>query len=123
ISGLLPQITRLFPNLGVGGLLGANEQRLSSLVDIPGCLTQVFRSLVPLVAKPSQRLREIACLICSPPIPSLIHCSITLVVNHLMEIDKSLESPQVGLLYQGFYQGIKTYMNVGHLFYVYQGVL
>nr|XP_023926207.1 uncharacterized protein LOC112037603 [Quercus suber] len=46
ISGLLPQITRLFPNLGVGGLLGANEQRLSSLVDIPGCLTQVFRSLV-----------------------------------------------------------------------------
>ena len=32
ISGLLPQITRLFPNLGAGGLLG--------------CLTQVFGSLV-----------------------------------------------------------------------------
>ena len=46
ISGLLPQITRLFPNLGAGGLSGANGQCLSSLVDIPGCLTQVFGSLV-----------------------------------------------------------------------------
>ncbi|KAK7824491.1 hypothetical protein CFP56_034300 [Quercus suber] len=39
--------------------------------------------LAPLVVKPSRRLREIACLICSPPIPSLLLCSITLVVNHL----------------------------------------
>ncbi|KAK7840967.1 hypothetical protein CFP56_016051 [Quercus suber] len=46
ISGLLPQITRLFPNLGAGGLSGANGQCLSSLVGIPGCLTQVFGSLV-----------------------------------------------------------------------------
>ena len=46
ISGLLPQITRLFPNLGAGGLSGANRQCLSSLVGIPGCLTQVFGSLV-----------------------------------------------------------------------------
>ena len=45
ISGLLPQITRLFPNLGAGGLSGANGQCLSSLVDIPGCLTQIFGSL------------------------------------------------------------------------------
>ena len=46
ISGLLPEITRLFPNLGAGGLSGANGQCLSSLVDIPGCVTQVFGSLV-----------------------------------------------------------------------------
>ncbi|KAK7831454.1 hypothetical protein CFP56_027424 [Quercus suber] len=46
ISGLLPQITRLFPNLGAGGLSRANRQCLSSLVDIPRCLTQVFGSLV-----------------------------------------------------------------------------
>ena len=46
ISGLFPQITRLFPNLGAGGVSGANGQCLSSLVDIPGCLTQVFGSLV-----------------------------------------------------------------------------
>ena len=46
ISGLLPQITRLFLNLGAGGLSGANGQCLSSLVDIPRCLTQIFRSLV-----------------------------------------------------------------------------
>ena len=46
ISRLLPQITKLFPNLGVEGLSGANGQCLSSLVDIPGCLTQVFGSLV-----------------------------------------------------------------------------
>ncbi|XP_030945936.1 uncharacterized protein LOC115970440 [Quercus lobata] len=46
ISGLLPQITRLFPNLGAGGLSGENGQCFSSLVDIPGCLTQVFGSLV-----------------------------------------------------------------------------
>ena len=46
ISGLLPQITRLFLNLGAGGLSGANGQCLSSLADIPGCLTQVFGSLV-----------------------------------------------------------------------------
>ena len=46
ISGLLPEITRFFPNLGIGGLSRANGQCLSSLVDIPGCLTQVFGSLV-----------------------------------------------------------------------------
>ena len=46
IFGLLPQITRLFPKLGVGEILGANGQCLSSLVDIPRCLTQVFCSLV-----------------------------------------------------------------------------
>ena len=46
IPELLPQITRLFPNLGAGGLSGANGQCLSSLGDIPGCLTQVFGSLV-----------------------------------------------------------------------------
>ncbi|KAK7837290.1 hypothetical protein CFP56_021422, partial [Quercus suber] len=119
IFGLLPQITRLFPKFGAGGLLGVNGQRLSSLVDIPGCLTQVFRSLVPLVAKPSRRLREIACLICSPPIPYLLLCLITIVVNHLKETYRSLKSQQVRPLYQGFYRGIKTYRNVGHLFQVY----
>ena len=46
ISGLLPEITRFFPNLGIGGLSRANGQCLSSLGDIPGCLTQVFGSLV-----------------------------------------------------------------------------
>ena len=36
----------MFPNIGAGGLSRANGQCLSSLVDIPGCLTQVFGSLV-----------------------------------------------------------------------------
>ncbi|KAK7834295.1 hypothetical protein CFP56_024730, partial [Quercus suber] len=43
---ILPQINRLFPNLGAGGLSRENGQCLSSLVDIPRCLTQVFGSLV-----------------------------------------------------------------------------
>ncbi|KAK7824497.1 hypothetical protein CFP56_034299, partial [Quercus suber] len=46
ISGLLPQITRFFASLGVGGLSRANGKCLSSLVDIPRCLTLVFGSLV-----------------------------------------------------------------------------
>ena len=36
----------MFPNIGAGGLSRENGQCLSSLVDIPGCLTQVFGSLV-----------------------------------------------------------------------------
>ncbi|KAL0014154.1 hypothetical protein SO802_001223 [Lithocarpus litseifolius] len=43
---------------------------------------------------PSRRLKKIACLNCSPPIPSLLHYSITRVVNHLKEIDRSLDSPR-----------------------------
>jgi len=42
---LLPQKTGLFPNLGGGVLLGANGQCLLSIVNIPGCLTQVYGSL------------------------------------------------------------------------------
>ena len=72
---------------------------------------------------PSRRLKKIACLNCSPPIPSLLHCSITRVVNHLKEIDRSLDSPRARLLSQSFYLRIKTYNNAGNFFQVYKGVL
>ena len=124
ISGLLPQITRLFPNLGARGLSGANGQCLSSLVGIPGCLTQVFGSLVNgqfsiIGSSCCKAISEIEgnCLSnLFPSNPVLLLCLITLVVNHLKETDRSPESPQVRLLYQGFYLGIKTYKNAGHLF-------
>uniref|UniRef100_A0A7N2QZI6 Prolamin-like domain-containing protein n=1 Tax=Quercus lobata TaxID=97700 RepID=A0A7N2QZI6_QUELO len=37
---------------------------------------------------PSCKLRKIACLNCSPPFTSSLHCSITLMLNHLKEMDR-----------------------------------